>query len=110
MQDIIDEVNKFLSTYIDPVQKRFLFQSRPSEAALNDTPLILMLGNHSSGKSTFVNYFTHQEIQLTGMAPTDDDFTILTQGSVAKERPGSSLISNPSFFRLHNKKVTWLFD
>jgi len=97
MQDIIDEVNTFLSTYIDPVQRRFLFQSRPSEAALKDTPLILMLGNHSSGKSTFVNFFTSQEIQLTGMAPTDDDFSILTHGSVDKERTGSSLVSNPSF-------------
>jgi hypothetical protein len=97
MQDIIDEVNTFLSTYIDPIQRRFLFQSRPSEATLKDTPLILMLGNHSSGKSTFVNFFTHQQIQLTGMAPTDDDFSILTHGSVDKERTGSSLISNPSF-------------
>lgn len=97
MQDIIDEVNLFLSTHIDPIQDRFLFPSRPSEAALKDTPLILMLGNHSSGKSTFVNFFTQQTIQLTGMAPTDDDFSILTHGSVDKERNGTSLTSNPSF-------------
>ena len=97
MQDIIDEVNAFLSSAVDPLQKRFLFQGRPSEATLRDAPLILILGNHSSGKSTFINYFTDQPIQLTGMAPTDDDFTIIRGGAVEKERPGSSVVSNPSF-------------
>ena len=95
MQDIIDEVNKFLSTYIDPVQRRFLFQSRPSEAALKDTPLILMLGNHSSGKSSFINHFLNQDLQLTGMAPTDEDFTIIRYGTIEQSQSGNSLISNP---------------
>lgn len=97
MQDIIDEVNEFLSNHTDQVQERFLFQSRPSEAALKDAPLILMIGNHSSGKSTFINFFTQQQVQLTGMAPTDDDFSILRYGPVEKERTGSSLVSNPAF-------------
>jgi hypothetical protein len=97
MQDIISEVHSFLSDSVDPLQTRFLFQGRPSEAALKDAPLILILGNHSSGKSTFVNYFADQPIQLTGMAPTDDDFTILRYGGVENERPGSSVVSNPSF-------------
>ena len=97
MQDVISEVNSFLSASVDPLQNKFLFQGRPSEAALKDSPLILILGNHSSGKSTFVNYFAEQPIQLTGMAPTDDDFTILRYGGVANERPGTSVVSNPSF-------------
>ena len=97
MQDIIDEVNDFLSSHTDAIQERFLFQSRPSEAALRDAPLILMIGNHSSGKSTFINFFTQQQVQLTGMAPTDDDFSILRYGPVDKERNGSSLVSNPAF-------------
>jgi GTPase SAR1 family protein len=95
MQEIIQEVHEFLSHSVDPIQKRFLFQGRPSEAALNDTPMILMIGNHSSGKSSFINHFIGQDVQLTGMAPTDEDFTILRHGPTEKERPGSSLISNP---------------
>ena len=97
MQDIINEVHKFLSASVDPLQERFLFQGRPSEAALKDSPLILILGNHSSGKSSFVNYFAGQSIQLTGMAPTDDDFTVLKYGGAENTRPGSSAVSNPSF-------------
>lgn len=96
MQDIIEEVNAFLTNSVDPLQERFLFQGRPSEATLKDAPLILILGNHSSGKSTFINYFTESPIQLTGMAPTDDDFTIIKGGPVEKERPGSSVVSNPA--------------
>ncbi len=97
MQDIISEVHQFLSASVDPLQERFLFQGRPSEAALKDSPLILILGNHSSGKSSFVNYFAGQAIQLTGMAPTDDDFTVLKYGGAENTRPGSSVVSNPSF-------------
>lgn len=95
MQEVIQEVNQFLSRCVDPIQKRLLFQGRPSEAALNDTPMILMLGNHSSGKSSFINHFVSEDIQQTGMAPTDEDFTIIRYGNIAKERPGNSLVSNP---------------
>lgn len=95
MREIIEEVNDFLSASVDPIQERFLFQGRPSKATLNDTPMILMLGNHSSGKSSFINHFIGEDVQLTGMAPTDEDFTILRYGPTEKERPGSSLVSNP---------------
>ena len=95
MQDIINEVQDFLARSADPLQARFSFQGRPSEASLRDSPLVLILGNHSSGKSTFVNYYTQQSIQLTGMAPTDDDFTILRHGGAEKERSGGSLVTNP---------------
>lgn len=95
MQDIINEVQDFLTHSADPLQSRFSFQGRPSDASLRDSPLVLVLGNHSSGKSTFVNYYTQQAIQLTGMAPTDDDFTILRHGGADKERSGGSLVTNP---------------
>jgi GTPase SAR1 family protein len=97
MQEIIQEIQSFLSTTVEPIQKRFLFHGCPSEAALKDTPTILMLGNHSSGKSSFINYFIQRDVQQTGMAPTDEDFTIIRYGQNAKERPGTSLVSNPEF-------------
>jgi GTPase SAR1 family protein len=95
MQEVVQKINQFLAESVDPIQRRFLFQGRPSEATLNDTPMILMIGNHSSGKSSFINYFIRQDIQLTGMAPTDEDFTILRFGPTEQERNGSSVVSNP---------------
>ena len=52
---------------------------------------VLLLGNHSSGKSTFINHLAGADIQDTGVAPTDDSFTLLMYGDVAKTddgRPG----------------------
>jgi predicted GTPase len=97
MQEIIQEIQDFLSRSVEPLQKKLLFHGCPTQASLRESPTILMLGNHSSGKSSFINYFIQKEIQQTGMAPTDEDFTILRFGPHIKERAGSSLVSNPEF-------------
>ncbi|MEL6767157.1 MAG: dynamin family protein, partial [Pseudomonadota bacterium] len=58
-------------------------------------PLVLILGNHSSGKSTFINYLLGTQVQKTGVAPTDDDFTIITYGDHDSDRDGPAVVSNP---------------
>jgi GTPase SAR1 family protein len=40
-------------------------------------PSVLVCGNHSAGKSTFINELLGRKMQETGVAPTDDGFTIL---------------------------------
>lgn len=35
-------------------------------------PFVFVLGNHSSGKSSFINYVLGRSIQTAGVAPTDD--------------------------------------
>ena len=45
-------------------------------------PNVLFLGNHSSGKSSFINHLLETDVQKTGLAPTDDGFTILCHVSV----------------------------
>lgn len=41
------------------------------------TPMVLLVGNHSAGKSTFINSLLGITTQETGVAPTDDGFTVL---------------------------------
>jgi len=41
------------------------------------TPMVLLIGNHSAGKSTFINRLLGASVQDTGVAPTDDGFTVL---------------------------------
>lgn len=41
------------------------------------TPMVLLVGNHSAGKSTFINSLLGVQTQETGVAPTDDGFTVL---------------------------------
>ncbi len=54
-----------------------------------------MIGNHSSGKSTLINFLLEQDVQATGVAPTDDGFTIITFGPGDDEKDGAALIGNP---------------
>jgi GTPase SAR1 family protein len=59
-------------------------------------PFVLLLGNHSSGKSSFVNYLMDRKIQTAGVAPTDDSFTIIAPGQRDDiDRDGSTLVGDP---------------
>jgi GTP-binding protein EngB required for normal cell division len=88
-------VRRFYGEAIDPVAERFSFSRRQNEGEINGPPIVLMLGNHSSGKSSFINYLLQQDIQTTGLAPTDDGFTILAYGDQASDRDGPGLVNNP---------------
>ncbi|KAL7683453.1 putative Dynamin superfamily, P-loop containing nucleoside triphosphate hydrolase [Plasmopara halstedii] len=68
----------------------------PSFAPVN-VPMVLVLGNHSSGKSTFINYMLGQNVQKTGRAPTDCIFTILVGGSRDERLDGAALVRHAHF-------------
>ena len=46
------------------------------------------IGNHSSGKSSFINYMVQEDLQLTGTAPLDDCFTVIQYGENSSEQDG----------------------
>lgn len=97
---ILEEINREVSelyNVIDPVAQKFLFEIpvRPGERQM--TPFVLVLGNHSAGKSTFVNFLLGKDIQQTGVAPTDDGFTVLMKGSHEDQRDGQALIGTPEY-------------
>ena len=58
-------------------------------------PFVLLLGNHSSGKSSFINYVMGREVQTTGVAPTDDGFTVIAPGEQDTDRDGASFVGDP---------------
>lgn len=59
-------------------------------------PLVLLVGNHSSGKSSFINYIVGRPVQTAGVAPTDDCFTILAPGSVDRDQDGPAVVGDPN--------------
>ena len=67
----------------------------------NDTvtklPFVFCLGNHSSGKSSFVNYVLGRKVQNTGVAPTDDSFTIIAPGPDDINQDGNALVGDVEF-------------
>ena len=58
-------------TLLGPLERR-----GGSEDRLTSLPFVFLLGNHSSGKSTFINHVLGRTVQETGVAPTDDGFTV----------------------------------
>lgn len=58
-------------------------------------PFVLLLGNHSSGKSSFANYLMGRTVQSTGVAPTDDGFTVICSHQEDVDRTGSALVADP---------------
>ena len=66
----------------------------PSKKSDTMTPLpfVFVLGNHSSGKSSFINYVLKKNVQKAGVAPTDDGFTIIAPGRVDADQDGPALI------------------
>ncbi|WP_144055605.1 dynamin family protein [Octadecabacter antarcticus] len=95
MEQYADMIREFYSDPLDPLAKQFMFRRPPTIGELRRPPQVLMLGNHSSGKSTFVNHLLGMEVQKTGVAPTDDNFTIITYGPHETDRDGPSVVSNP---------------
>lgn len=99
--ELVAEVEaKARATYeqeLDPIGKRFEFEPSPSPSETSGLPMVLFLGNHSSGKSSFINWLVGEELQRTGIAPIDDGFTIITHGNEDSELDGSAVVTNPKF-------------
>ena len=100
--ELLDLVEKQLS----PISKRYHYSETPLETTIRWRPLVLVLGNYSSGKSALINEFLGADIQATGQAPTDDSFTILTHGDadasanriyVTEERDGKYLLNDSKY-------------
>ncbi len=85
---------KTFDEFLDPLSNRFAFHHAPATGEHRGDPMVLILGNHSSGKSTFINYMLGAEIQRTGLAPIDDCFTILAYGE-DDDKDGRAVVSNP---------------
>jgi EH domain-containing protein 1 len=100
------EILEMVEKYLTPVALRYGYSDSPLETNIKWRPLVLVIGNYSSGKSTLINEFLDAGIQATGQAPTDDSFTILTHGESSEndptirtleERDGKFLLNDPEY-------------
>jgi hypothetical protein len=100
--DLLQMVEELLT----PVALRYSYSDTPLETNIKWQPLVLVLGNYSSGKSALINEFIGAGIQATGQAPTDDSFTVITFDDTAsldsrirvtEERDGKFLLNDPEY-------------
>ncbi|MCF8027407.1 MAG: dynamin family protein, partial [Desulfobacteraceae bacterium] len=91
---------------LSPVALKYGYSDVALESTIKWRPLVLVVGNYSSGKSTLINEFLGGDVQAVGQAPTDDSFTIITyddavaeQGTVrvTEERDGKYLLNDPDY-------------
>ncbi len=128
--DYIDSLRRELLYLIEkkltPLALKYQYTSIPLESRVKWKPMILVLGNYSSGKSTLINEFIGCKVQMTGQAPTDDCFTVLTcdesegtlsddpEGAVYEERDGNVLINDEQYpfeiLRKHGDKFAAHFQ
>ncbi|XP_067121334.1 uncharacterized protein [Centruroides vittatus] len=59
---------------------------------------VLLIGNHSAGKSTFVNWYIEEHIQKTGVAIETQGFTIVTSGKKRESLTGNATLHLYPYF------------
>lgn len=95
------ELVESVEDYITPTALKYGYATSPLEEGIKWRPIVLLLGNYSSGKSTMINEFLGIELQTTGQAPTDDSFTVITNrdndGDEIEERDGKVLLNDPQY-------------
>jgi len=96
---LLDVVSRFKK--LDTVAyKMGLLDTRESYAtSIPWWPLVSVLGTFSAGKSSFINNFLDDKLQLTGNQAVDDKFTVITYSASKDNRvlPGVALNSDPRF-------------
>jgi hypothetical protein len=94
-EDIIDRCHQLRSSIQTLNDKYKGPLERSSDQKNTVLPFVFLLGNHSSGKSSFINYILQRKVQSTGVAPTDDTFTIIAPGPSDMDKDGPALIGDP---------------
>jgi len=95
LKDAASRVQAIYKKTVDPLAERLEFARIPDPGARQGRPLVLVIGNHSSGKSTLINHLLDEDVQATGVAPTDDGFTVITYGEEDDDKDGAALVGNP---------------
>jgi len=98
MDDLITlehRVQDFYDRTLLPLATKFHVDLPRAKKAAAGLPSVLFLGNHSSGKSSFINYLIGENLQKTGLAPTDDGFTVVTYGDQRDEYDGPTVATHP---------------
>ena len=71
---------------------QYHFTFRRSAVTCGVKPCMVFLGNHSSGKSSIINWILGENVQDTGLAPTDDGFTFIVYGEVSDDFHGQAAL------------------
>ena len=94
LQKLTHQVKQVYDRWIRSVAEKFSLNPPEELADRPGKPTVLLLGNHSSGKSSFINYLLGQDLQKIGLAPIDDGFTVICYGPTQDEMDGHAAVTH----------------
>lgn len=65
--------------------------------------IVLLIGNHSAGKSSFINWYIKEKVQKTGVAIETQGFTFVTNGKKRESLTGKATIHLYPYFKTLEK-------
>ena len=103
LESLRGELVDIVQDKLSPLALKYGYAQVPLESNIKWKPVVLLIGNYSSGKSTLINELVGADIQATGQAPTDDSFTVITAHPVSTQREevvvrdGQVLLNDPQY-------------
>lgn len=96
---LLDVVSRFRKLDTVAYKMGLLETSESYATSIPWWPLVSVLGTFSAGKSSFINNFLGDRLQLTGNQAVDDKFTVITYSPSKDHRvlPGIALNADPRF-------------
>ena len=98
---LISELKKLYKAKIQPVEDAYLFeqfQGPPmTDAEFDARPQVLMIGQYSTGKTSFIKYLLGRDFPglRVGPEPTTDRFVAVIYGEEDRVIPGNALVVSP---------------
>lgn len=92
----IDGLKKLYKSKIQPIEKQYLYATKDNslnDAEFDAKPQVMLLGQYSVGKSTFIKYLLEQDYPGShiGPEPTTDRFMAVMHGSQERRTPGNAV-------------------
>jgi hypothetical protein len=88
LQSIKSDIEELYNSRLHGVASGMKLSPPSSSAEIHAKPIILLVGAHSSGKSSFANHLIGRPIQVASKAPQDDKFTVFLFGKTQTSHQG----------------------
>uniref|UniRef100_A0A8C6XD29 EH domain containing 3 n=1 Tax=Naja naja TaxID=35670 RepID=A0A8C6XD29_NAJNA len=100
-QTVSEGLKKLYKAKLLPLEEHYKFHEFHSpaleDADFDNKPMVLLVGQYSTGKTTFIRYLLEQDFpgMRIGPEPTTDSFIAVMQGDVEGIIPGNALVVDP---------------
>jgi len=101
-EDMAEEIKYFYTEKLLPLEEKYRFHafhtSAMNDADFDAKPLVMMVGQYSTGKTTFIRYLLGKDFPGLdiGKSPTTRKFTLVMSGEDNTEVSGSVLMNDPT--------------